>query len=68
VGAAEWEGLLGGVGLFRYCAPRDVARIAALAAPLAVAADTVVVSAGAREAPLVVVLAGVARGEGRDGS
>jgi CRP-like cAMP-binding protein len=64
--AAEREGLLGGVGLFRHCSRRDLARIAALAAPLEVGTGTVVVSAGARQAPLILVLDGVARAEEHD--
>jgi CRP-like cAMP-binding protein len=58
--------LLGAVGLFRYCSARHLARIGALAAPFEVCAATVVVSAGARNVPLVLVLAGMARARGRD--
>jgi CRP-like cAMP-binding protein len=64
--AGEPQALLGAVGLFRYCSPRHLARIGALAAPFKVCAATVVVSAGARNVPLVLVLAGMARARGRD--
>jgi CRP-like cAMP-binding protein len=63
----EPEAVLGAVGLLRYCSARHLARIGALAAPLEVPAATVVVAAGARDVPLVLVLGGVARAEARDG-
>jgi CRP-like cAMP-binding protein len=62
----EPEAVLGAVGLLRYCSARHLARIGALAAPLEVPAATVVVTAGARDVPLVLVLGGVARAEGHD--
>ena len=67
MGDAGRAELLDGIEFFRYCSRRDLARIAALAAPRDVNAGAVVVTAGAREAPLVFVLDGVARAEGHDG-
>jgi hypothetical protein len=63
----EPAAVLGAVGLLRYCSARHLARIGALMAPLEVRAATVVVAAGARDVPLVLVLGGVARAEGHDG-
>jgi CRP-like cAMP-binding protein len=63
----EPAAVLGAVGLLRYCSARHLARIGALVAPLEVSAATVVVAAGARDVPLVLVLGGVARAEGHDG-
>jgi CRP-like cAMP-binding protein len=68
VTVAGCEAVLAAVQLFRHCTPRDLSRIAALAAPLEVRAGTVVVTLGARNAPLVLVLYGIARAERRDGS
>ena len=62
------EAILASVSLFRHCSARDLARIAALAAPLDMRPGAIVVEAGTREAPLVLVLEGVAIGERRDGT
>jgi CRP-like cAMP-binding protein len=62
------EAILAQVDLLRRCSRRDLTRIAALAAPLEVDAGTIVVTAGARNAPLILVLDGIARGQRPDGS
>jgi len=59
--------VLGAVGLLRHCSGRHLARIGALVAPLEMSGATVVVAAGARDVPLVLVLGGVARAEGQHG-
>jgi CRP-like cAMP-binding protein len=64
----ERETILAGVELFRHCSSRDLRRVAALAAPLQVRAGTVIVTFGTRNAPLVLLLDGIARAERRDGS
>jgi CRP-like cAMP-binding protein len=62
------EAILAQVELLRRCSVRDLRRIAALAAPLQLDAGTIVVTAGARNAPLILVLDGMARCEGPAGS
>lgn len=62
------EAILAQVDLLRHCSRRDLRRIAALAAPLDVDAGTTLLTAGARNAPLILVLDGMARGERPDGS
>jgi CRP/FNR family cyclic AMP-dependent transcriptional regulator len=62
------EAILAQVDLLRHCSQRDLARIAALAAPLEVEAGTTLVTADACDTPLILVLDGMARGERPDGS
>jgi CRP-like cAMP-binding protein len=62
------EAVLARVDLLRRCSRRDLARIEALAAPLEVDAGTALVTAGARNTPLILVLDGMARGARPDGS